>query len=398
MHVVGGIYEERCAAPAWEQIFGSAGRAACFISAISKMRVHLHGWYSRKELMSLQASLAPYHVDLDVKLAGRHARFSYFHPLSAPSVRLDSGVRWSRTDEIRGRAILAFGAFEGMPSLNARRIVIDPQGDDLLTVLRDVTIRSQEIAIVANEQEVKLNTKKDLRSNVSHIFDLRTDIMVVVVKQGPYGATVFRRDARAGKRVSSYWANRVFKIGSGDIFSAAFALLWAGQRKHEFAAADFASRAVSCYVNDPYLNFDRTALQNATPVKPRRNTVSVYLAGPFFTLADNLLLIEARRCLQELGAQVFSPLHEVGRGAPKRIARQDLKGLSASNCLLALMHNNDPGTIFEVGYARSQGIPVVLFCEQAKDKDLTMFLGTNCIIETDFCSALYKSIWVGVER
>ncbi len=38
--VVGGVYGERCAFPTWEQIFGSAGRAAAALSGHATVRLH----------------------------------------------------------------------------------------------------------------------------------------------------------------------------------------------------------------------------------------------------------------------------------------------------------------------------------------------------------------------
>ena len=57
---------------------------------------------------------------------------------------------------------------------------------------------------------------------------------VVVVKRGCSGATV-HRPGRDPVAVPAYRSARVFKIGSGDVFSAAFAHHW-GERGLDAAA------------------------------------------------------------------------------------------------------------------------------------------------------------------
>ena len=38
-----------------------------------------------------------------------------------------------------------------------------------------------------------------------------------------------------------------------------------------------------------------------------------------------------------------------------------------------------------------------LYVENERDEDLKMMEGTNCIIENDFTSAIYKTIWSTLE-
>ena len=172
--------------------------------------------------------------------------------------------------------------------------------------------------------------------------------------------------------------------------------MWGKKNKSSVESADLASRSVACYVADPSLNFRSADLKRASPIIAKRESAQIYLAAPFFNLSDELFLDEARQCLSKFGIKVFSPLHHVGKGHSKIVAAKDIKGLRESNAVLALMHNSDPGTIFEIGYARSIGVPVVAFCEAAVERDLTMLEGTGCQIEYDFCSALYKAFWAAI--
>jgi nucleoside 2-deoxyribosyltransferase len=86
----------------------------------------------------------------------------------------------------------------------------------------------------------------------------------------------------------------------------------------------------------------------------------VYLAGPFFSLAERWLVETSRAVLAGLGASVFSPLHDVGVGGDE-VAAPDLDGLRRADAVFALLDGWDPGTVYEVGWAHREDLPVVGF-------------------------------------
>lgn len=117
-------------------------------------------------------------------------------------------------------------------------------------------------------------------------------------------------------------------------------------------------------------------------------------------MAERWLINELFKSLLDFGNQVFSPFHHAGLlpaqysyEAAKSIASTDLEELKKSDVLLAVVSGMDAGTLFEVGYARSLGIPVIVLTENVSENDLTMFIGTDCIITNDFSTAVYKSSW-----
>lgn len=397
MIVVGGIYQEKCFSNAWDYIFGSAGRAAAVLAGPLNDKVVLHGWYSKRNLRSLNASFAPYKIDLRIRTARTHHTFEYFHPLSDPRVLKKAGGKWSSEDLIRGGDVLLFGAFEGFPTIVANKLVIDPQGENIFEFLSSDRIRAKQIVVVANEKEVTQNAGGRVGSSVAKIFNARSSVVAVIVKCGVRGALVFRRASRRGKTIKPYRSAKVFKIGSGDVFSAAFSHAWMTQSGQLAGAADFASRSVATYVDDPSMNFTKAQIFAREPLNLKRLNAQIYLAAPFFTHSDLMFLAEVRRGLHKLGVNVFSPLHHVGVGNNlKTIVRKDLSGLKRSRAIFAVLDHHDPGTIFEVGYARARNIPVVVFSEHFHDKDTTMFLGTNCQVESDLCTAIHKAIWAGL--
>lgn len=109
-------------------------------------------------------------------------------------------------------------------------------------------------------------------------------------------------------------------------------------------------------------------------------------------MAQRWLIEETRDILMSMGVPVFSPLHDVGTAKSAReLASGDLVGLDQSAVVLALLDGADPGTIFEVGYARKAGISVVGYSEQLDSLHLTMFDGTGCMMESDYTTAVYKA-------
>jgi nucleoside 2-deoxyribosyltransferase len=120
----------------------------------------------------------------------------------------------------------------------------------------------------------------------------------------------------------------------------------------------------------------------------------VYLAAPFFSLADRWLVETCRSVLLGLGAEVFSPLHDVGPGGYE-VAKRHLDGLDRSDAVLALLDGWDPGTVYEVGWAHRKGLPVVGFLQGPAHEGTKMLVGTGAELHQDLSSALYRSVWAG---
>lgn len=119
----------------------------------------------------------------------------------------------------------------------------------------------------------------------------------------------------------------------------------------------------------------------------------IYLAGPFFTLGQRWLIDESRRCLIELGLNVFSPVHNVGSGPADAVAPADLAAIDECDAIFAILDGMDSGTIFEVGYARARNKPVYALAQTVSEEDLKMILGSGCRIYDDFVTALYHVAW-----
>jgi nucleoside 2-deoxyribosyltransferase len=53
----------------------------------------------------------------------------------------------------------------------------------------------------------------------------------------------------------------------------------------------------------------------------------------------------------------------------------------------------DAGTVYEIGYARAVGLPVIVYSESEPMEDLKMMKGSGCVLKDDFVSAIYHTVW-----
>jgi nucleoside 2-deoxyribosyltransferase len=168
-------------------------------------------------------------------------------------------------------------------------------------------------------------------------------------------------------------------------------------------AATEASRAAALYVNNRVLPIlsEEIEADAEFPFSPLElsdkpladQEYHVYLAGPFFNIAQRWLVEESRLALRGMSLKVFSPLHDIGLGSGHDVAPQDLEGLKRCRAVLALVDGVDPGTVFEVGFARSLEKPVVALAESTGEEPLKMISGSGCDVVSDFVTAIYRAAW-----
>lgn len=389
MIIAGGSYLETCAVPPWRRLFGSGGRAAAAVGRLSP-GTQLHTYADAGWALDVERSMHAFGVTAQVRSIDRKISFSYFHPLSDALLEPADLSRQAPLT-VSGAVVLRFDFVEGDAIVAASRAVYDPQGG-MGRAFGANGSRADTLAVVLNQDEAETATGT-AGADVGIALLAIHQADVVVVKRGCAGARVFQAGV-APIDVPAYRSDRVFKIGSGDVFSAAFAHYWGERGLDPLAASDLASRSVGHFVDYHALPLpaatdlaDMTALPMGAPGL-------IYLAGPFFDLAQRWLIEEALDRLRTLGAPVFSPLHEVGTGLPaSETATADLRGLDRCTAVLALVDGSDPGTVFEIGYARAHDKPVVVLAERTPIRDLSTLAATGCEIVGDFTSALYRAVW-----
>ena len=80
-------------------------------------------------------------------------------------------------------------------------------------------------------------------------------------------------------------------------------------------------------------------------------------------------------------------------GSADDVVEQDLAGIRNCDVLIAIGDGLDAGTIYETGYARALGKPVVFYAENESEEDRKMMVGSGCIICDDYTTAIYKTVW-----
>lgn len=396
MKVAGGVYREVCERPNWDRIFGSGLRGAAAISTLSPGS-ELHCYVPDTWRDDVLASAHSFRLTLVEHRSLQEISFRYFHPLSRVVVDPPTPTPCP-TFDLAGDVVLRFGFLEGDVRVRAKVAVYDPQTGRTPPTFGANGSSADRLAVVLNAWEAELAT--GLKGDGAGAAMLeRERAEVVVIKNGPQGALVVER-GKPTVSIPAYRSETVFKIGSGDVFSAVFAHYWGETAWGAVEAADAASRSVAHFANGHLLPIGALAeLEIGQPVAAAEHANRVYLAGPFFDVAQRWLVEEALDCLDRLDVPVFSPLHEVGTGGSTTdIASADLQGLKQCGAVLALLDGIDPGTVFEVGYARATGKKVVCLAEHLPDYHRTMFEGTSCRLTTDFTTALYIAAWDAWER
>ena len=388
MIVVGGTYHETCRDPSFSALIGSGMRAAsCLSQVLLDVRFRSavdEGSYRLAQTTAAGLRLA----DASWIERSSSVEFAYETPLSSPTLYGRDATLLDRLI-VEDEVVLAFGLVEGEASISAETLVIDPQHDIGLELVQ--VWGPRRLAVVASGAEICALAGV---APVEEAADALRDMLraeVVVAKLGALGALVVTAEGAEG--VGPHPTSRTWPIGSGDAFAAGFAWAWAVGGAHPVEAARVGSAAAATWCSTSTLPLPVEALQPGSIV-PRRRRPRVYLAGPFFDVAQRWLIDLVARALNQLGADVFSPFHHLGPAGPE-VAAADLEGLAGCDSVLALLDGLDPGTVFEVGWATRAGLPVVAFCERCTAADTTMIVGSGATLHDDLSSAVYAAIWAG---
>lgn len=368
--IAGGCYFEACEAPHWRALYGSGGRAAQALIGCGPVVLHTYFPKNREaELYPLVAS------GIDVRAADSTSAiaFAYFHPLSDP-VLAPGRAEISCRPPIRatGDAILRFGFLEGDAIVHGRRVVYDPQSVGEFEPFSRNGSSAQELAVVLNAHELRAASRQDDLGVAAGVL-IESGAEVVVAKSGVQGAFVYAR-GRSPAWVPAFWSESVFKIGTGDVFTAAFTYAWAHLGRDPVEAAHAASRSVSLYAENRRLPLSPAWDDPAgRAIAPPSNGL-VYLVGSTARLSERWLCEEAAWRLQQLGVRVRRLEDPLGR-------------VPNNGALLVLADQIEPVTLAEL--ARHAAAARLVVLSEIKVASLAGALWTP-----DFTTALYWACWI----
>lgn len=402
LHIVGGVYREYCVHPRWNEIYGSAGRAALAIATLGTP-VELHSYMNDEALQVIndQGVWLDAFQSVQTYVPGI-VGFTYLHDMAVPDI-------WGIPEQpylplsVTEKKVVRFGMLEGDAVVQAEWAVYDPQnvrGGQPFGANGSI---AEYLAIVLNSQEAShmAGMPGEHPSKVAPALAQQQNAEVVVVKMGPEGVFVWTPDEIA--QVPAYRTRHVWKIGSGDCFTAYFANAWMHAGKTPVESAELASRATAYYCEtqgfpstDILQNLVYPAVEVSTAYLQGQRR-QIYLASPFFDLAQVWMVQQARTNLLDMGLHVFSPYHDIGLGSAEDVVIRDLEGIRESDLVLAVTDGLDAGTIFEIGYARALNKPVIVYSERHKGESLKMMEGSGCTICVDYTTALYSALWEAVK-
>ena len=380
MIVAGGYYHELCERPSWNAVFGSGGRAVTSLAGLTP-HLELHTYCQRERFPSLE-TIEDHAVSLHVFPSRDEITFAYLHPLSragiAPSV---SAI--NREDPIlcRGKVILRFGFLEGDAVVHGDRVVYDPQSNFAATSFSSNGSSAKSLALVLNEHELKASMPRDTLSDSAHALLVREDADAVVIKCGPNGVAVLEK-GRHLIEVPAFRTPHVFKIGSGDVFSAAFAHYWGIEERPVMEAAELASRSTAAYCSSQCLPIPAEQSLPAFPPATVDKKIQVCIIGSKDTLGNHWLVEESKWCINQLGRPT-----RIWDAAANRI--EDIPRRPATMFLLADTLQDRGMRWIELATAR--GLPVVVLREREILGEATDFEGAQTT--SDFTTALYWAMW-----
>lgn len=290
-------------------------------------------------------------------------------------------VEWSGTVEIRGDLVLRFGCMEGDFRCIADTAVYDPQSS-LPVSFHANGSEARRVALVANLREFETISARSFDPHEAQRYAGSNELDVVVVKAGPAGAWVISESGF--QRVPAYRSRRVGKIGSGDVFGAAFAHWWGVMGLPPADAADRASRHVADYVQDQRLPLRQQPLASDPVRAPDGEITATVVVSGKGMLAD-WLIAEAEAALRDAGVEVAL----ICRSAPEDLAA----ALMRTDLLVALTVAEPGWTMTACAAARELGRPALALladsdCDPARE--LTS-LGT--IVRTDLATLAYDAAW-----
>lgn len=406
IHIIGGVYKELCSWPEHISLQGSAGRAAlCMAQLDSNAKIELHARIDPNDKNSLEEVFAfnP-NCKLNVMHCSHTVEFEYLHPLSTPIVSPVPEKGDLPDFDVSNKTFetsVVFGMIEANPIVNSKTAIYDPQNTYDPVLFSETGSRAERLIYVTNHNELaifygKESSEPDSVEVMAEWLAKKENAEGVVVKCGQRGLYVFPNTGNGW--LPSYKTDKVFPIGSGDSYVAAFSHYFAVKKYSLIESAKKASVAAAYYVSHKTMNSEEGINLFGERLEPNifkeGKRKVVYLAGPFFTLSDLWMVNEAKKLIEYFNMDVFSPYHAVGIGTADEVVQKDIDAIEECDVMYALFDGTDPGTLFEIGYARSINKPVVILAENPKDEELKMYHGSGCMICSDFASSIYHLSWI----
>lgn len=373
MLIAGGLYRELCEVPTWDTTLGSGGRAAMTLAALGAQTT-LHTYACDSE-HHITASLRSKGIAICAMPRPTPIAFAYFHPLSTPHIEPKPGeLQRCAPLLVEGENVLRYGFLEGDAVVKADWAVYDPQTWRSPMNFHDNGSTAKHLGLVLNEAELlSLSDTSDINEAADQIF-VCTHAEVIVVKMGVHGALVIEPSGKTAK-IPAYRTPSVFKIGSGDVFTAAFSYFWAERKYSSVDAALEASRHTAAYCATKRFDFEPENTDRHQAIS-NDNTAKVWILGDTTNLGQRYVIEEARYNLTQLGVTVYTPSLD--------------KNISAPACDVTLVIDDDIEQAEINKHLKQHPSPIIRLVGRTNH---TPIIHPDINKTNDFTTALYWASW-----
>ena len=393
INVIGGTYREIDFDDVSMEIFGSGFRCTKFLLE-NKNRVNFITSGNNEAIRFLKENQKVYtQLSFECHKYDELITFQYSFALDEPSI-FPSLLNISKTEkwEFEGDDVIAFGMLESEYKIECKRVVYDPQTSIEPTRFCEIG-KAEELVYIINRNEAhSIASSKDIEE-IKRYFFKKENVIAFIIKNGPYGATLYTESDEY--IIPCYITENVFKIGSGDIFTASFGYYWMSKKLSLKESALLASKSTAIYCDKKaYVDFTKDLKFPYKEFNARDFSIKqVYLASPFFALSELILVDKIRKSLLSFGVKVFSPFHDIGLGEEISIAKKDLEGINNSDVIFVVLDNLDSGTLIESGFSMASGKTIIGYHRTCDENKLLMLKPGDFTTYNNLTTALYQTIW-----
>ncbi|WP_452227373.1 PfkB family carbohydrate kinase [Lacinutrix cladophorae] len=393
INVIGGSYREINFDDISMEIFGSGFRAAKFLLE-NKSSVNFITSGNAEIVKFLKENQKVYSkLKFECHSYDELITFQYNFALDEPSIFPSLlNIKKTKAWEFVGDDLIAFGMLESDYKIDCKRVVYDPQTSIKPKRFSELG-KTKELVYIINRNEAYSISSKDNIDDIRKYFFKEEKVTAFIIKNGPYGATLYTKSDEL--HIPCYITDNVYKIGSGDIFTASFGYYWMSKNLSVEDSALLASKSTAVYCDkkayiDCTNNFEFTYEEYKAKNLTKKQ---VYLASPFFALSELMLVDKIRDALISFGVRVFSPFHDIGLGEEISIAKKDIEGIKNSDVIFVVLDNLDSGTLIESGFSLANGKTIIGYHRTCDENKLLMLKPGNFTTNSNLTTALYKTIW-----
>lgn len=207
----------------------------------------------------------------------------------------------------------------------------------------------------------------------------------------PYSERIVLKENRGGSRLYNFSSLKqlsgfaqiqpiVHSVGVGDVFDVVFlqSMISHSEEESLTIAAWISAEYGSTTFPDDFKegvnrilksSIDRMIMMRGISVPwENRSSINIYIAAPDFDFIDTT---EIENMCKNLKYHNFSPRRPIQENGfmenyasisrRQELFSKDMKLLDDCSILLAILLNNDPGTLIEIGIAAERGIPTIIY-------------------------------------